>query len=48
MSGYPTWGEIGTALRPHFDAYDAGEMTPEEYGRTANRHVVNELLIPKG
>ena len=43
---YPTWGEVGTALRPHFDAYDAGQITPEEYGRVAT-DIVNELLIPK-
>ena len=46
MNGYPTWGEVGAALRPHFDAYDAGQITPEEYGRVAT-DIVNELLIPK-
>ena len=46
MNGYPTWGEVGAAVRPHFDAYDTGQLTPEEYGRVAN-DIVNELLIPK-
>ncbi len=46
MNAYPTWGDVGTALRPHFEAYDAGELTPAEYGRVAT-DIINELLVPK-
>ena len=47
MNSYPTWGEVGTALRPHFDAYDtSARLTPAEYGRVAT-DIINELLIPK-